>query len=73
MVTASVCILLADYAISARSGTAHAVHTFVLDAAGEWVIVDFQNSHQPDFRRIRPASREDCSELAVVRVASYLR
>lgn len=49
------------------------VHVVVCDRKGDWVIVDFQNSHHPDYRALRPASAEACRSLAVTRLASYLR
>ena len=49
------------------------VHIVVCDRKGDWVIVDFQNSHHPDYQAIRPASAEACRSLAVKRLASYLK
>jgi hypothetical protein len=63
----------ADYVLAAHYAKARLVHVFVLDRSGEFVIVDFQNSHHTDFRKIKPDSREDCSKLAAVRLASYLK
>jgi hypothetical protein len=48
------------------------VHLIVCDQKGDWVIVDFQNSHHKDFQAINPKSIEDCQRLAVKRLASYL-
>ena len=68
----------ADYAVYAhynldpRDWERGAVHFVVCASRGDWVIVDFQNSHHPDYRNIRPATKEDCAELVVLRIASYL-
>ena len=65
-------VMAVDFLMDPASGHVGGVHTFVLEADGDWVIVDFQNSHQPDFQRIKPHGRERCCDLAVVRLASYL-
>lgn len=66
----------ADYAVFADYGIGRSssgktkvgyVHTIVCDRAGDWVIVDFQNSHHPDFQAIGPKSREDCNRLVIRR------
>jgi hypothetical protein len=44
----------------------------VCDSKGEWVIVDMQNSHHPDYQRIKPISKEDCSKLLFKRLGTYL-
>lgn len=44
-------VLCADYTLK-PDGVVHTVHFVVCDRAGEWVIVDFQNEHQADFRQI---------------------
>ena len=63
----------ADYMFSGRDGRVMAVHLAVCDRAGEWVIVDFQNSHWGDFKSIDPQTSEDCGRLAARRLAGYLR
>ena len=65
--------LLADYMISPQGGRVGAVHFVVCDRAGEWVIVDFQNSHWEDFQCIDPQTREDCGRLVTRRLEGYLR
>lgn len=65
-------VLLADYMVSRGSGEAWGVHTFLLESDGEWVIVDYQNSHHDDFNKIRPSSPDDCCDLTVVRLGKYL-
>jgi hypothetical protein len=67
-------VLLADYMLpgGGRGGEARGVHTFLLEADGDWVIVDFQNSHHDDFNRIHPSSHDECCDLTVVRLARYL-
>jgi len=54
-----------------RSKVGH-VHFIVCDRAGDWVIVDFQNSHHRDFQDIDPRSSDDCSRLLVKRLKGYL-
>lgn len=65
-------VLVADYMVSERAGQAMAVHTFLLDAGGDWVIVDYQNDHHDDFNTISPTSLEECCDLSIVRIAGYL-
>lgn len=66
-------VLYADYMIALPDGPAHAVHFVVCDREGEWVIVDFQNEYQADFKRIRPKTLEDCDQLVVERLRHYLK
>jgi len=66
-------VLAAHYIMNPRTGKAFAVHLFLLDRKGDFVIVDYQNDHHGDFRRLRPASPSDCSKLALVRLAGYLK
>ena len=49
------------------------VHVVVCDRAGDWVIVDFQNAHHPDYQALKPASVEACRTLAVRRLEERLR
>jgi hypothetical protein len=63
----------ADYVLAAHYVRGRMVHVFLLDRQGELVIVDFQNSHQRDFRASRPDTRAACTKLAAVRLASYLK
>jgi len=63
-------VLLADY--MAGGGRVGAVHTFLLDSAGDWVIVAFQNSHHEDVNEIAPASLADCCDLSIVRLGECL-
>jgi len=64
--------LYADYFLSEKDRAVHAVHFAVCDRAGEWVLVDFQNSHHDDFREIAPRTQRDCDELVVTRMARAL-
>ena len=68
-------VLLADFAIG-RDSTGQTrvryVHVIVCDRKADWVIVDFQNSHHPDFQAIDPSSREDCNRLVMVRAKGLL-
>lgn len=66
-------VLLADYLLPGDSGgEARGVHTFLMEADGDWVVVDFQNSHHDDFNKILPSSHDECCDLTVVRLARYL-
>jgi hypothetical protein len=49
------------------------VHFVVCNRKGEWVIVDLQNSLQPDYQSIKPTTREACDKLLLKRLESYLR
>lgn len=64
--------LFADYWM-APSGEVWAVHFVVLDRSGEWVLVDLQNNHHPDFQRIAHTTVEECNDLVVERMKAQLR
>lgn len=67
--------LLADYGLSPSSdGSRQAghVHLILCNRAGDWVMVDFQNSHHRDFQDIAPKSCDDCNRLAVKRVKARI-
>jgi len=66
-------VLYADYAFNPQNWEQGYVHLVVCDRRGEWVIVDMQNSHQPDYQSIKPTSRADCDKLLVKRLADLLR
>lgn len=66
-------VLFADYWLRPRDKGVHAVHFVICDRAGEWLIVDMQNSHQGDFQRIDPKTLEDCDRLVVERLKWHLR
>jgi len=63
----------ADYLGDFENHRVGAVHFVVCDRQGQWVIVDFQNSHHHDFKSINPESRQDCNRLVVKRLKTYLR
>jgi hypothetical protein len=65
--------LFAEYTIRPSDQQVWTVHFVVCDRVGQWVIVDFQNEHQPDFRRLDPKTRDDCGALIAERLAHYLR
>nr|MBC8378894.1 hypothetical protein [Planctomycetota bacterium] len=65
-------VLFADYWF-APDGRVWAVHFVVCDRAGDWVIVDLQNSHQEAFQRINPKNLEDCDRLVLDRFETELR
>ncbi len=58
--------LIADYMIGKEE--THAVHFILCDAQGEWVIVDYQNSHHRDFKRMAPRNEDDCHQLVLRRL-----
>ncbi len=66
-------LLYADYAFNPQNWEQGYVHLVVCDRRGEWVIVDMQNSHQPDYQSVKPTSRADCDKLLVRRLAALLR
>ena len=68
-------VLYADYAIHhgpAGQSQVRYVHVIVCDRQGDWVVVDFQNSHHPDFQSVAPESKEDCQRLVIKRVQRLL-
>jgi hypothetical protein len=67
--------LLADYGLSGSSTQkrlAHHVHLILCSSSGDWVLVDYQNSHHKDFKTVAPKSHEDCARLAVIRLKQRL-
>jgi hypothetical protein len=65
--------LYADYVFNPQNAEQGFVHFVVCDRKGEWVIVDMQNSHQPDYQSVGIISRERCDQLLVKRLEGYLR
>lgn len=65
--------LYADYGFNPEQGEQGFVHFVVCDRNGEWVIVDMQNSHHPDYQSVKPKSSEDCNRLLVLRLKGYLQ
>jgi len=63
----------ADYAFNPQNADQGFVHFIVCDRKGEWVIVDFQNSHWPDYQSVGVTSRERCDQLLVKRLRGYLQ
>jgi len=63
--------LYADYAFNPQNSDQGFVHFVVCDRAGEWVIVDMQNSHHPDYQSIGVVSRGRCDALLVKRLEGY--
>lgn len=66
-------VLYADYVFNPQNWEQGYVHFIVCDRKGGWVIVDFQNSHHPDYRSMKPTSREACDKLLVKRLELCLR
>jgi hypothetical protein len=65
-------VLYADYVFNPQQWKQGFVHFVVCDRKGEWVIVDMQNSHHPDYQSIKPISEEGCNKLLVKRLGTYL-
>jgi len=65
--------LYADYVFNSQNAEQGFVHFVVCDRKGEWVIVDMQNSHQPDYQSIGIISRDRCDQLLIKRLAGYLK
>lgn len=65
--------LYADYGFNPQNAEQGFVHFVVCDRKGEWVIVDLQNSHQPDYQSVGIISRERCDQLLVKRLAGSLK
>jgi hypothetical protein len=65
--------LYADYVFNPQNSEQGFVHFIVCDRKGEWVIVDMQNSHQPDYQTVGIISRERCDQLLVKRLEGYLK
>ena len=66
-------VLCADYRFNAQNWERGYVHFAVCDRQGDWVIVDLQNTHHPDYQSIKPTSTERCEELLLKRLQGYLR
>jgi hypothetical protein len=65
--------IYAQYLISPKESTkVLGIHFVVCDRNGEWVIVDFQNKYQSEFKKINPTSTQDCNRLVAKRLGKYL-
>jgi hypothetical protein len=65
--------LYADYAFTPNNWEQGFVHFIVCDRQGEWVIVDMQNSHHPDYQSVKPTSSQGCDTLLLKRLQGYLQ
>ena len=65
--------VFAEYTIRPSDQAVWSVHTIMCNRAGEWVIVDFQNEYQADFKRVKPKTRDDCGRLAVKRIKAAMQ
>jgi hypothetical protein len=65
--------LYADYVFNPQNAEQGFVHFVVCDRKGEWVMVDMQNSHQPDYQSVGIISRERCDQLLVKRLEGCLK
>jgi hypothetical protein len=66
-------VLYADYGFNSQNAEQGFVHFVVCDRKGEWVIVDLQNSHHPDYQSIGIISSDRCDQLLVKRLKGYLK
>jgi hypothetical protein len=66
-------VLYADYVFNLQQWEQGFVHFVVCDRKGEWVIVDMQNSHHPNYQSVKPTSKEGCDKLLIKRLEGYLR
>lgn len=64
-------VLFAHYVKTPMKEEPFAVHTFLFTGAGEFVVVDYQNSHKADFNTIDPRTPAACTQLAVLRVQRH--
>ncbi len=65
--------LYADYVFNPQNAEQGFVHFVVCDHNGEWVIVDMQNPHQPDYQSVGIVSQDRCDQLLVKRLERYLK
>jgi hypothetical protein len=65
--------LYGDYVFNPKNSEQGFVHFVVCDRKGEWVIVDLQNSHHPDYQSVGIISSDRCDQLLVKRLAGYLK
>ncbi len=65
--------LYADYAYNSQHADQGFVHCVVCDRKGDWVVVDMQNSHNPDYQTIGIISRDRCDQLLIRRLEGYLK
>ncbi len=64
--------LYADYVFNPQNADQGFVHFVMSDRKGEWVIVEIQTSHHPDYQAIGVTSRARCDKLLVKRLEGYL-
>jgi hypothetical protein len=68
-------VLLAEYGLGAAPNekrSASHVHVILCERDGDWVLVDYQNSHHADFQHIAPKTADDCNRLATARLKNLL-
>jgi hypothetical protein len=65
--------LYADYAFTPNNWEQGFVHFIVCNRQGDWVIVDMQNSHHPDYQSVKPTSSHGCDTLLLKRLQGYLQ
>lgn len=65
--------LYADFGFNPQNWEQGFVHFVVCDVRGDWVIVDFANSHHPDYQSVKPTSIDGCNSLLLKRLEGYLK
>jgi len=66
-------VLFAHFMLSPRDGKVRAVHMFLVEPDGDWVLTEFQNSHHPEFQAISPDSVSHCCDLVLVLLEEGMR
>jgi hypothetical protein len=64
--------LYAEYMLDPEAERVFAVNYVLCDRAGEWILVDLQNSHHADFQSIDPKTASCCNQLVVRRLEGHL-
>ncbi len=66
-------VLAIDYRFNPNNWERGFLHFVICDRQGEWVFVELQNSHHPDYQAIKPVSAEDGEKLLLKRLEFFLR
>jgi len=72
-------VLVADFVMPGAGssggggGEAVAVHTYLLESDGDWVIVDHQNDRHRDFEAVHPDSVRGCCDVVARRIDGVMR
>ncbi|MBI4911244.1 MAG: hypothetical protein HY823_00765 [Acidobacteria bacterium] len=65
--------LYSDFAFNPVNWQQGYVHFVVCDPSGEWVLVEYMNSHHPLYQAVKPASPEACRLLVAKRLEGLLQ